>query len=163
MLGLKEESGAQLYDRFQHKSAISMLMLATVYLSDAIRSFVMSDIADVMKMGQLVLAILLVINLLPVVVKLKWYKFKRKPGCVDPDGFVASSFKEAAVKGFTIGFIASIIGREMARNGWVDWPAATFFNIILALMLGVLSISFLMATREDADDEDEFGDLENEA
>ncbi len=162
MFGSKNETGAQLYDRFLLRSALSMLMLAVVYTLDASRSFAADDAASIMKRAEGILAILLMINLLPVMAKLMWFKVKRKPGCNDPDGFVASTFKEAAVRGFSTGFIAMLVALELSKGPLADWPATVFLNIVLALMLGVLSVSFLLANRETEPDEDFGDDLDKE-
>jgi len=161
MFGFKKETGAQLYDRFLNRTALSMIMLAIVYALDASRTFAADDIASMMKRAEGILGILLMINLLPVMIKLVWFKFKRMPGCDDPDGFVASTFKDAAVKGFTTGFIAMIVALKLSEQILADWSATTFLNIILALMLSVLSISFLVANREpELDDDFESGDMQ---
>jgi len=148
MFGFKKETGAQLYDRFLNRTALSMIMLAVVYALDASRFFAADDIASIMKRAEGILGILLMVNLLPVMLKLMWFKFKHMPGCNDPDGFVASTFKEAAVRGFTTGFIAMIVAMKLSEKIFADWPATIFLNIVLALMLGVLGVSFLVANRE---------------
>lgn len=161
MFGHKNETGAQLYDRFQHRSAISMFMLALAYVIDVARAFVADDLSSLLRVPQLALAILLVLNLLPVVLKVKWVKYKRHPGCNDPDGFVANAFKEASVRGFATGFIALLIVGQASKTYLAHWSTITFVNAVLALMLGVVSISFLMATRE-PETADEF-DVEPDA
>lgn len=157
MFGSKKETGAQFYDRFLNRSALSMLMLAFVYTLDASRTFAADDVASMMKKAEGIFAILLMINLLPVMAKLMWFKIKRKPGCNDPDGFVVSTFKEAAVKGFTASFLAMLVALGLSQEILSHWSATVFLNIILALMLGVVSISFLLANREPEPDDD-FGD-----
>ena len=154
MFGFKKETGAQLYDRFLHRSAISMIMLAAVYALDASRVFAGDDAASMMKRAEGILGILIMLNLLPVMIKLLWFKVKKKPGCDDPDGFVASTFKEAAVRGFSTGFIAMLVAMELSKGILADWSATMFLNVILALMLGVLSASFLFANRETGPDDD---------
>jgi len=161
MIGFKKETGAQLYDRFLNRTAISMIMLAVVYALDASRAFTADDVASMMKRAEGILGIILMINLLPVMVKLMWFKFKRMPGCNDPDGFVASTFKEAAVRAFTTGFIAMIVALKLSEQILADWSATIILNIILALMLSVLSISFLVANREpELDDDFDDGDAQ---
>lgn len=161
MFGFKNETGAQLYDRFLFRSALSMVMLAVVYALDATRALAADELAAIMKQAEGILGILIMLNLLPVMVKLLWFKVKRKPGCNDPGGFVASTFKEAAVRGFATGFIAMLIAMELSKGPLSDWSATIFLNIILALMLGVVSISFLLASRE-TDADDGFDDLDQE-
>lgn len=161
MIGFKKETGAQLYDRFLNRTAISMIMLAVVYALDASRAFTADDVASLMKRAEGILGIILMINLLPVMVKLMWFKFKRMPGCNDPDGFVANTFKEAAVRAFTTGFIAMIVALKLSEQILADWSATIILNIILALMLSVLSISFLVANREpELDDDFDDGDVQ---
>lgn len=157
MFGFKKETGAQLNDRFLNRTALSLLMLAVVYTLEVSRLLAANDIAALMNKAGGVLALILVINLMPVTIKLMWFKYKRKPGCNDPDGFVASTFMGAAVKGFTTSFIAMLVALELSRNVLSDWSATIFLHIILALTLAVLSISFLLANRETEPDDD-FGD-----
>ncbi len=157
MFDFKKETGAQLNDRFLNRTALSLLMLAVVYTLEVSRSLAANDIAAIMNRAGGILSLILLINLLPVTIKLMWFKYKRKPGCNDPNGFVASTFKEAAVRGFTTSFIAMLVALELSRDVLSVWSATVFLHIILALTLGVLSISFLLANRE-TEPGDDFGD-----
>ena len=162
MFGFKKENGAQLYDRFLMRTALSLLMLTLVYALDALRGFAADDIAALMARAEGILGILIVLNLLPVTIKLLWFRAKGKPGCNDPDGFMASTFNAAAVRAFAIGFVSMLVALELSRSVLSDWPATVFLNIVLALMLGVLSVSFLLASREtEADDDFEDDDFES--
>lgn len=157
MFGFKKETGAQLYDRFLNRTALSLIMLAVIYALDVSRSFAGDDMAAIIKRTGGILGILIVVNLLPVTIKLAWFKFKRKPGCNDPDGFTATTFKEASVRGFATGFIAMLFALELSKGFLADWSATMFLDIILALMLSVVSVSFLLANRE-TDPDDDFDD-----
>lgn len=157
MFSFKKETGAQLYDRFLNRTAVSLIMLAVIYALDASRSFAGDDMSVITKRTGGILGILIVLNLLPVTAKLAWFKVKRKPGCNDPDGFTATTFKEAAVRGFATGFIAMLVALELSKSFLADWSATTFLNIVLVLMLSVVSVSFLLANRE-IDPDDDFGD-----
>lgn len=152
MIRFKKETGAQLHDRFLLRSAISMLLLAVIYASDAVRHMLAGNVVDLMKQAEQLLAVLLMINLLPVTLKLIWRKRIARECRGEEDGFALSTYNRSIVKAFAVGFISSIVALQLSEGMLSYLPATFFLNSILALTLGTLSISFLLMSRDTADD-----------
>lgn len=148
-----QEPMAQLYDRFLHRSAIGMFLLALLFAVTAFEQSGVGEVPSVLKYAEKAIAILIIVFVGPVTFQV--YRRKRSfvSTCEEPEGFLTSAFQRAAMRAFTGCFILLIVLNVLLEKETVDWPAAVIVPALLAFNLGAASLSFFLDNLGDDDDD----------
>ena len=151
------ESTAQFVDKFLHRTAIGVLLMAFAYVTSSAMYLVSEEVAATLDVVELLLALLAVAAVLPVFIKYVRLRSNRQCDQSESDGYMADVLKKACVKAFSFTFVFLIILEPTSEKYLTELPTDFFINVILAFTLGVFSLTFFSLIRSDHDEfEDDF-------
>lgn len=151
-----DHSRAEFIDRFMHRTAIGVLLIALAYASSAMAPFLSEAAGSYLDNLELGLRVLAVIIILPQFIKMIRLRARQPENC-ETDGFVVDVYKRAASMAFALTFVTLVVMQALAGRELADLSAAFYINSTLAISLGVFSITFLrLAHAGDGEDDDDF-------
>ncbi len=150
-----DHSRAEFIDRFMHRTAIGVLLIALAYASSAMAPFLSEAAGAYLDGLELALRVLAVIIILPQFIKMIRLRARQPEDC-ETDGFIVDVYKRAASMAFALTFVALLVMQVLAGRQFADLPPGFYINAALAISLGVFSITFLrLAHADDGEDDDD--------
>lgn len=161
MANKKEESFAQLVDRFLKRIAMAVSVMSVAYGSAAAAHFVSEGAAYYLELAKTVLALTAAAMVLPIMISFMVRRKKYK-GCEgESAGYIAEIYGKSAGNAFATGFIFAIMLEPLSEHILAGLPPAFFVQATISVMIGALGISFFVLSRDGDDDfDDEFEDEE---
>jgi len=142
-------SAADIADRHRRYLALAMLAVALLYAANAATHLVGPEMARVLEIAQVVMAVLAAAAILPMML---WKIRNRSAGLrqlyLSEEGYVAETFHRAKNVSWVTTFIL-LSGLVTAASRFESVPAEFFLQVTIAAMLGVSSGAFLFLNRGD--------------
>jgi len=153
-----DKTPAQIADNLIQKTAAGLFLLAASYALSAAIIVSSEESGSYLENVKLALRLIVLVIVFPAFFSFIRMRISRKEYCQESEGYIAEMFKQACVYGFSFTFISLLILKFLVPLYGNDLPADFFINIIMALSLGVFSITFYLLIRDDDDDlvEDDF-------
>lgn len=151
----EELSTADLGDRHRTLAAVAALALSLFFGASAAERVAAPDLAALLDWIALSMAAVAVLLVLPI---LAW-KLRRRGGegwhlYRGRDGYVADVLARAHIVSWAVTFFVLVVLRHFAESV-EGLPPGFFFEVVLAIMLAVFSVSFLVLDRSVAEDDPE--------
>ena len=143
---------AQLAERFLHRTALGVLLMALAYALAAAMYLVSEPLEQRLDLVQLVLAMAAVIVVLPGFVRMLRVRMARGTDCADADSYIGEQFRKACVMAFSITFVVLAVAGPVSRQLPSDLPPDFYIQSVLALSLGAFSATFFVSLWRDRDE-----------
>ena len=151
-----EISCAEAVDRLFKRVVMVAFLTALISASEAAEYLVSESVVTYLSLGENVLrfllfalVLLIVINSLPKLLRHKNAAF------YDPEGFVTDAFKKSATSSWAVTILFVALSESLVTNYGAGLPAKFFIEVILAVMFGVFSLTFIIVNHSNSDDLDE--------
>lgn len=154
-------STAQMIDTFLQRTALGLVLIATKFAVTALAPFFTAVNEGLVDIITVLLSISAVLVVFPSFSRYLDRRRKDKAGCKHMESYLATMFREAAIRAFTATFVL-IVGLQMFVDlASSDLPVPFYLDLIMAVMAGSAAISFFLLVRDDEDNADD--DLDPEA
>lgn len=154
-MNTKELSTAQFVDRFMHRIAIGVFLVALAYATSAVMFLVSPEIAFYLDKLKLGLGLMAVVIVFPQFVKMVRRKVRGGADADEPESFVVEAYKRAAEKSFALTFVSLIIMDVLSTGVLAGLPVEFSIEVILFVSLIIFSLSFFAFNRTGDDDDAE--------
>lgn len=156
---------AEKVDKFQKTVAVGLFVLALTYVVEVAQFLTTGQTAEILDDIGLGGGILVVLIVFPAFVRFMHLRFKNRKACLETEGFVLQAFKTASSYSFSYTFVfmvflnAFMVFLEGSGTGFFpDFPPEFYLKTIMAVTLGVHSVSFFLINRESSEDDGFEGD-----
>ena len=151
-----EISCAEAVDRLFKRVVMVAFLAALISAAEAAEYLVSEPAFSYLLMGETVLRVLLfALVLLIVIGSLPMLLRHKKAAFYDPEGFVTDAFKKSATSSWAVTIVFVALSETFVTNYGAHLPAKFFIEVILAVMFGVFSLTFLIVNHSKSDDLDE--------
>lgn len=150
-------SAADLADRSLQLVALSMFVIAMLFVLSIAEFFADDAVAGYIDIAMKVLAVgIILLMVLVVAWKFRGMNRAQRRRYLAEDGFLQISFQRAMAKSWMISFVLLIVLQTLDRlvlERLPVLPVELVIEAVLALMLSIFSIAFFIFTRTGSDDD----------
>lgn len=144
---------AMFAEKLLHRTSLGVFLVSIAYVFDIAATYADGTIETVLDVVSYALGILVILIILPVFLTYVRH-FRRAKNPID--SFVLDIYRTACVRAFEVTFMSLIFLDLVISKFFPDFPAAITVEGVLALSLGVMSVTFFVLNkRSGADDSDE--------
>jgi len=158
MLFRKNETMAQFSDRFLRQVAFALLLMSISYASAAVGHYVGPEFQDLVKGVRVVFGLSAAGIVIFPFLKMMRLKIKGGKDCqTEPEGYIAGIYAKSTIASFSTAFVGMILLEPITAKALTDLPPAFVIQVVLAVMMATLGISFFIQVRsDDGELDDEF-------
>jgi len=155
MNDLTRNSEAELADRTVQIVALSLFIVAVLFVLQIVEYFVDDPLANLIDWTTRFLAVgIVALTVGMLALKFRGMSRVQRREYLSEDGFLQIGFQRAMAKSWMLSFVVLVVLQSLDRlvlEPLPELPLKLVIQAILAIMLGIFSIAFLLLTRSEPD------------